>query len=100
MLIRLDEEYSARDFKPFTYPSKESLSSLGVISVPLGFFIPWDVKKQVKVIQEELGWEGNDVEGVSPGYEYEKIECYLQGVRDYIKFFEERLFKSNSFNVK
>ena len=26
------------------------------------------------------------MENVPPGYQYEKIECYLQGVRDYIKF--------------
>jgi hypothetical protein len=44
------------------------------------------VKKQVSVIVDELGWMGTDVEGVPPGYEYEKIECYMQGVRDYIKY--------------
>ena len=86
MLARLDDDYSERDFKPFTYPSKTLLSELGVISVPLGSFIPWDVKKQVSIIQSELGWTGSDVEGVPEGYEYEKIECYLQGVRDYIKY--------------
>jgi hypothetical protein len=26
------------------------------------------------------------VEGVPPEYDYEKIECYMQGVRDYIKY--------------
>ena len=26
------------------------------------------------------------VENVPPQYDYEKIECYMQGVRDYIKF--------------
>jgi hypothetical protein len=35
----------------------------------------------------ELGWQGDHVEGMPPGlYPYEKIECYMQGVRDYIKF--------------
>jgi hypothetical protein len=33
-----------------------------------------------------LGWTGDEVENVPPGYTYEKIECYLQGVRDYIKY--------------
>jgi hypothetical protein len=33
-----------------------------------------------------LGWQEEDVEGVPPGYGYEKIECAFQGVRDYLKF--------------
>jgi hypothetical protein len=44
------------------------------------------VKKQVKILQDELGWQGDEVENVPPQYSYEKIECYMQGVRDYIKF--------------
>ena len=30
--------------------------------------------------------KGDIVENVPPEYDYEKIECYMQGVRDYIKF--------------
>ena len=37
-------------------------------------------------IQRELGWQGDQVENVPPEYDYEKIECYMQGVRDYIKY--------------
>jgi N-acetyl sugar amidotransferase len=86
MQARLGGEFLARDFKPFTYPSPKDLKELGVISVPLGSFIPWDVKKQVGIISEELGWQGDQVEGIPSQYPYEKIECYLQGVRDYIKY--------------
>ena len=35
---------------------------------------------------KELGWKGDEVENVPPEYNYEKIECYMQGMRDYIKF--------------
>jgi len=36
---------------------------------------------------DELGWQGDQVEGMPwEVYPYEKIECYLQGVRDYIKY--------------
>ena len=55
-------------------------------SVCLGSYIPWDVKQQVEIIQRELGWQGDAVEGVPPEYDYEKIECFMQGVRDYLKF--------------
>lgn len=72
-----------RDLMPYTYP--ENLD--GIQSVCLGSYIPWDVKKQVKVIQRELGWKGDEVEGMPWGeYPYEKIECWMQGTRDYIKY--------------
>ena len=53
--------------------------------------MPWKLyplgrKKQVNIIQSEPNWKGDTVENVPPGYNYEKIECWMQGVRDYIKF--------------
>ena len=44
------------------------------------------MRKQYKIINEELGWEGDEVEGIPEEYNYEKIECFLQGMRDYTKF--------------
>jgi hypothetical protein len=36
---------------------------------------------------DDLGWKGDEVEGMPPGlYAYEKIECAMQGMRDYIKY--------------
>lgn len=91
MLGMLDDTISdfpvtARDLKPFMYPPADELRRKKVRSVPLGSYIPWDVKRQVDIIKAELGWRGEEVEGVPPEYDYEKIECFMQGVRDYIKF--------------
>jgi len=86
MAIRLGGKMDERDFKPYTYPALKDLRKIGYRSVCLGSFIPWDVKTQSKTIHDELGWKGDLVENVPPGYNYEKIECYLQGVRDYIKY--------------
>ena len=86
MQIRLHRMIDERDMWPFKYPPLKLLRQLNYRSVCLGSYIPWDVKKQAKIIKEELGWQGDEVENVPPGYEYEKIECYLQGVRDYIKY--------------
>ena len=86
MRQRLGEGFTDRDLLPFTYPPAHELVKLGVKSVPLGSYIPWDVKKQTEIIKARLGWTGDFVEGVPPEYDYEKIECYMQGVRDYIKF--------------
>ncbi len=86
MFVRLEGSVDERDLKPFTYPPLRELRRINYRSVCLGSYIPWDVKKQAKIIEEELGWRGDEVENVPPGYEYEKIECFLQGVRDYIKY--------------
>ncbi|HEY9080135.1 N-acetyl sugar amidotransferase [Magnetovibrio sp.] len=80
-----DYPITERDLKPYTFPPAREIRSRNIRSICLGSYIPWDVKKQVKIIEDELGWEGDEVEGVPPGYEYEKIECYMQGLRDYTK---------------
>jgi N-acetyl sugar amidotransferase len=86
MLVRLEGLVDERDLLPFTYPPLKDLRRLNYRSVCLGSYIPWDVRSQAATIQHELGWQGDEVENVPPGYEYEKIECYMQGVRDYIKY--------------
>jgi hypothetical protein len=86
MLGMLDGKVDERDLKPFTYPDVRDLRKLRARSICMGSYIPWDVKRQVEVIERELGWKGDVMEGVAPEYPYEKIECGVQGVRDYLKF--------------
>jgi N-acetyl sugar amidotransferase len=81
-----DYKVTSRDLKPYSFPPASEIRQLKLRSVPLGSFIPWDVKKQVDIIKRELDWRGEVVENVPPEYDYEKIECFMQGVRDYIKF--------------
>jgi N-acetyl sugar amidotransferase len=86
MFLRMKGNIEKRDLKPFSYPPLKDLRKINYRSVCLGSYVPWDVKKQVGIIQEELGWTGDQVENVPSQYNYEKIECYMQGVRDYIKY--------------
>lgn len=86
MVVRLQGDLDERDVKPFSYPPLKELRRINCRSVCLGSYVPWDVKKQSQIIQNELGWQGDEVENVPPDYNYEKIECYMQGVRDYIKY--------------
>tara|TARA_B100001057_G_scaffold484275_1_gene562162 strand:- start:5722 stop:6855 length:1134 start_codon:yes stop_codon:yes gene_type:complete len=81
-----DANIELRDLKPFTFPPQITLNEKKIKSVMLGYYIHWDVKEQVKLIKKELDWIGDTVEGVPPEYDYEKIECYMQGMRDYIKY--------------
>lgn len=86
MLVRLGGAVDERDLKPFMYPPLKELRKINYRSVCLGSYIPWDVKRQSAILETELGWQGDEVENVPGGYSYEKIECYMQGVRDYIKY--------------
>lgn len=77
-----------RDLIPFTYPKLSELKKMDYYSVCLGSFIPWDYKKHTKIIMDELGWSGDVLEGVPSelNEEFAKIECWMQGTRDYIKY--------------
>jgi hypothetical protein len=81
-------ELELRDLLPYTFPNSDEIEELGVCSVPLGSFIPWDYESQSAIIREELGWESDDLEGIPAELNTygEKIECFMQGTRDYIKF--------------
>jgi N-acetyl sugar amidotransferase len=86
-MIEKDFQFDPRDLAPFTYPALRDLKKLKYRSVCLGSYIPWNPREQAQLIMKELGWQGDEVEGMPPDlYPYEKIECFMQGVRDYIKF--------------
>ena len=91
----LNGEGKERDLLPFKFPSKENLDKLGVKSIWLGNYIKWDTRDNVRIIKEELGWKGQVVEGIPPEYDYEKIECKFQGVRDYCKFIKRGHGRTN-----
>lgn len=86
-MIKNDTDITLRDLLPYTYPKMRDLRKLGYRSVCLGSFIPWNTRKNSELIQRELGWKGDQVEGMPWDlYPYEKIECSMQGTRDYIKY--------------
>jgi N-acetyl sugar amidotransferase len=84
-----------RDLWMFDYPKRKDLIRLKVQSICLGNYIEWNTKRQVEIIKRELGWKGQAVEGVPPQYDYEKIECAFQGMRDYAKFVKRGYGRAN-----
>jgi len=81
-----DSDLDSRDMEPFAYPKLRDLKKINYRSICLGSYIPWDVKKQVKIIEDELGWEDDLNAGIPPEYAYEKVECRMQGIRDYLRY--------------
>lgn len=81
-----DEKFSKKNIEPYIFPSQREINQNRIKAVYLGNYIPWDVRKQVSIIKSELDWKGDVVEGIPQDYDYEKIECIMQGVRDYIRF--------------
>ena len=80
------EKIKIAQIKEFIFPSQREIIEKNIKASYLGNYIPWDVKKQVEIIKKELNWKGDVTEGIPQEYDYEKIECMMQGLRDYLKF--------------
>ena len=91
----LEGRVDRRDLIYHTYPPKAQLDKLGVKSICLGDYVKWDTKAQVEIIKRELGWQGDEVEGIPAQFDYEKIECQMQGVRDWLKFIKRGFGRTN-----
>ena len=94
-----------RDLTPYTFPDVAELRALRYCSVPLGSFIPWDYTTNTELIKRELGWKSDELEGVPAAINGhgEKIECFMQGTRDYIKFIKRgysRVCQISAFHVR
>ena len=84
-----------RDLWMFSYPSRKETNRIKLKSICLGSYIKWDTKKQVEIIKRELGWQGQEVEGRASEYDYEKIECQFQGMRDFSKYVKRGYGRTN-----
>ena len=91
----LEGRVDKRDLWMFSYPSRKDYKQAKIKSICLGNYINWDTKKQVEIIKNELDWKGQDVEGIPLEYDYEKIECRWNGIRDYAKFIKRGYGRTN-----
>jgi len=81
-----DQKITVQEIRDFIFPSQREIIENKIKACYLGNYVSWDVRKQVAIIKDELDWRGDITEGIPVDYDYEKIECMMQGVRDYIKF--------------
>ncbi len=105
MIDTPEDPVDKRDLIPYTFPDSKELEKLKYQPVSLGSFIPWDHHKNTELIKKELGWKVDELEGVPAEINKhgEKIECFMQGTRDYIKFLKRgysRVSQINALNVR
>lgn len=105
MINSPEDPIDRRDLMPYTYPPLKELKRIGYCSVCLGSFIPWDYTTNTEIIKRELGWEPDELEGVPREINGhgEKIECFMQGARDYIKFMKRgysRVTQISAFHIR
>lgn len=105
MISTEDDPVDKRDLMPYTYPDRADIRKSKIMPLTLGSFIPWDHVEQTEMIKKELGWKCDDLEGVPNGCNSscEKIECFMQGPRDYIKFTKRgysRVSQITSFDIR
>ncbi|MDC1049431.1 N-acetyl sugar amidotransferase [Candidatus Pelagibacter sp.] len=81
-----DKNLKERDLEPYKYPNLRDLKKIGYKSLQYGNFVKWDPVKQTEIIKKELGWEVDEVEGLPEDFWMEKLECRLNGVRDWLKY--------------
>lgn len=102
-MIKHDSSFDFRDLAVFTYPKRSEMARAGIRGICLGSYIPWDAETQTAQIKAELGWKGDEVEGMPHRYEYTKIECHYQGVRDWIKWLKRgygRVTQMTAFDLR
>ena len=74
-----------KDLIPYTYPSDQELSRVGVTGLFLGHYFPWDGLSNY-LLSQANGFEsfGSVVEGSM--VDYENLDNHQHGIHDYFKF--------------
>ena len=78
--IMVPPGYELIDLLPMMWPEED----FDLKAIYLGNFEPWDQRKHVEIITEELGWKHQKVEGTY--VDWDKIDCPYEPVRDWQKF--------------
>ena len=79
------EGIEARHLVPYTYPSDEDLSRVGVTGLFLGHYIPWDGLSN-SLIAQANGFHTYDKVVEGSLVNYENLDNHQTGIHDYFKF--------------
>ncbi len=102
MISTPEDPVDKRDLIPYTFPDVKDLAKINYCPVALGSFIKWDTSKHTELIKKELGWKTDDMEQIPKenNPNGEKIECFMQGTRDYIKWLKRGYGRMSQINAK
>ena len=95
MMGFIDQDIDPREFDVFRMPDREAIEAAGIRSIHLGDYIRWDAIRQIRILNKELGWEPTETENLHPRYYGEKIDCFLQGSRDYLRYIKRGYSRTN-----
>lgn len=74
-----------KDLKFFAYPSDEEIRKFAVTGIFLGYYIKWDAKKQLEIV-EDLGFNVLDEPNEGTYTNYENLDTKYVAMHDYFKF--------------
>jgi len=83
------EGLALSDIKPYLYPSDEEIRRVGVTGIFLGYFVKWNIGKQLALIKEKYDFRTHDGPCMGTYADYENLDGAFVGVHDlekYIKF--------------
>ena len=69
----------------YQYPKKEEINEVGILGIFLGYYLRWNVKKQLDVVKK-LGFNVHDGPTEGTFTNYENLDNKVQGIHDYIKW--------------
>lgn len=75
------------DLLLYRYPDDKDLKRVGVTGLFLGYFFPWDARKQTNLMIKKYGFSVKDDGPIEGTYtNYENLDESTVGVHDYLKF--------------
>jgi len=77
--------FSLKDLKPYLYPTDDEIKSVGVTGIFLGYYLKWDIFKQLELVKK-LGFS-EDSEIKEGTYDsWENLDVKFTVFHDYFKF--------------
>lgn len=74
-----------KDLYLYEYPSDEEIEKVGVTGVFLGYYFPWDTRRQTqKVIEKGFSVATRNIETTYTNFE--NLDCHSMTVHDYLKY--------------
>jgi N-acetyl sugar amidotransferase len=72
---------------PYQYPKDEDIHDVGVTGLFLGYYFPWDARKQLAIVREKYNFsikEDGPIEGTYTNYE--NLDERTVSIHDYLKY--------------